>query len=192
MRSIIVIVVLVLSLISCKEFQTETFTASDKDLSARNAIADSVSIDFSTELLTTYDLSWKNKGLDTISVALYDSLLANDIALSILDTAYTVSVSSKNDTSYAIFSGTESDITVYIGDYMELRLVDQNGDTRLPDDKSWDLAAIYENLNGVTSTSYDIKSRYVFKALPQKTIFQFLRNDQVEVGKYSFKLIINQ
>ena len=81
MRSLLVIVVLVLSLISCKEFQTETFTASDKDLSARNAIVDSVSIPFSTAQLTAYNATWDNRGLDTISVALYDSLLANESRL---------------------------------------------------------------------------------------------------------------
>ena len=185
-----IIVVLVFLLIGCEEFQTETFSASATDLTAINALADSVSISFSTEPLKSFNDTWVNEGLDSIRVALYDTLMADSIVMSALDTAYTVTLPSENDTSYAVFSGATSGIIIFIGEFIDLKIVIDDGNTISPDDTSMELPAIYESLHGTTSTDYYVKSRYVFKDVPQNSIFQFIRNDQTK--KRNFKFIIIQ
>ncbi len=189
MRSIIV-VILTFFLMSCEEFQTESFSASDIDAKAVNALADSVFISTSTEQLSAFKATWKNKSLDTIRVALNDSLLSNGVILTVLDTAYSIKIPANNDTSYAAFTGGTSEAVLFVGEFIDVLLVDGNGSTTPPDDTSMELPAIYESLNGLASTDHYVKARYVFKEVPQNSIFQFIQTEQTKTT--TFNLIINQ
>lgn len=186
----IIFSVLTFFLMSCEEFQTETFSAPSTDVAAINALAADVSIPLSTVPISIYDSTWSNNGLDTIGVALYDSLELYDVLAAVLDTAYTIRFPASADTSYAAFSGGTSEIIIFIGEYIELNIVDGSGNIASPDDVPMELATVYESLNGPTSKDHYLKSRYVFKSLPQKAILQFIRTESTE--KSAFKLIINQ
>ncbi len=189
MRSIFSII-LIFFLMSCDEFKSESFSTSTTDSKAIDALADSVSKPFSTKLLNDYKSSWVNSRLDTIRTALHDSLTANGVVCEVLDTAYTVSVSAANDTSYAAFSGTTAGIIVFIGEYIDLNIIDAAGNAFAADDFSMELSTVYESLNGMTTTDHYLKSRYVFSALPQNTVLQFIKTEQTL--RNNFKLIINQ
>ncbi|KAA3609879.1 MAG: hypothetical protein D8M58_08455 [Calditrichaeota bacterium] len=187
---IFIITILMLSLFSCEEFQTESFSTSNVDKKAIAAIADSVSISFSTKALKAFNNKWENTALDTILVDLRDTLNTSGTVLSVLDTAYFLKIPSTNDTSYATFSGEASRIIIFIEDYIDIKILDSNGNPSDPDDTSMELPAIFESLYGTTSKEYYIRSRYVFNSVPDNAIFQFLKNDQTD--KNAFKLIINQ
>ena len=189
MRNIIV-AILAFFLMSCEEFQTESFSASDTDINAINALADSVSISLSAKSLINYDSTWSNTALDTITTQLYDTLAIDSVIAEVLETAYSLKIPADNDTSYVVFSVSTSKMIVFVGEYVDIKIVDSSGKTSLPDDTSMELTAIYESLNGLTSTDHYLKSRYVFNSVPQNAILQFLRTEQTE--KTKFNLIINQ
>ena len=170
--------------IGCGTYQTETYVISELDaLACQYLQSDSAQV-VETATLASFDSTWADSAIDKNISAIFDSLEANGIVVSVRDTVHRIGLSNNFDVTYAVLNSDGGEVVFFFNDYISMNVYGDDGKLISHKCNSISLEAIQE--------CPDMKTRIVYTLPGNKNLLQFIRSDQTANRSFNEVILPNR
>jgi len=185
--------------LNCSDFQDENFEISALDAKACELLAkaDSTSINFLLPSIQHYDSTLTNTAISENVIEIFDSLVRRELVVSAMDTGkFVLSFLAGVDTNYIALKVESSNIVIYLDDFVELKIIDPDGNYIQSTDTTIPLETVYYTSITEPETSdincTNLKGRSVYELTDKKYLLQIISTDQMEsVGFFAVVVLKN-
>lgn len=190
--NIILIALVALSFMSCKDFQGEQFNAPAREKQAIAVLQDTTGREVTAVAAAIYDTAWTDQNIANHVMALYDTLVTEKNIISVSDSGYIVHIPATVDTSYlAVKSSSAAGIVVYASDYIRARVLNKDKSIVDPSDVDIPQVTIAESISLVdaSTVTYSLKSRIALGTTQTEYILQIIKPEQKNTAAGALRTI---
>ncbi|MBL7093782.1 hypothetical protein ISS22_07395 [candidate division KSB1 bacterium] len=192
----LIIIFIFMIILTCSDFQDEDFEISALDAKACELLAkpDSSSINFLLPSIQDFDSILTNTIIFENVIGVFDSLDQRELVVSAMDTGkYVLLFLPGIDTNYVALIVESSDIVIYLDDFVQLNMIDLDGNFVEPTDTTIPLETVFYTIITEPETSdincTNLKGRSVYKLADKKYLLQIICMDQMESAGF-FALVV--
>jgi len=186
-------------LITCSDFQDEKYEISALDAKACELLTrpDSTSINYLLPSISDFDSTLTNSNITENIIEVFDSLVQRGMVVSEMETGkYVLIFSPGIDTNYVALKLESSNIIIYVDDFVELKIIDQDGNYIQATGTTIPLETAYYTTLTEPGTSeincFYLKGRSVYELTDKKYLLQIICTDQMEsVGHFAVVVLEN-
>ena len=183
---------LFLLIAACEDFQTKSYSMTDRDSKACMQLKDSVFQVISTASLSSYNPDWQNEQISQIAGEVIEALANDSIIVSENDQAYVLITGNDMDTTYVLLESQSASLTLYFDQALTQNLIAEDG-VFLP---ASDSVIPLETIGSCTKVVKDvyipvIKRRTAYALSGDRYLIQIIKTDQTEEMNIRLSVIAN-
>ena len=183
---------LILVIVSCEDFQTKSYSMTEKDSRACVQLKDTTFQVTFPARLTNYNPDWRNDQISQIAGEVIAALADDSLIVSENDLAYLMPTGEGKDTTYILLESQANSVTLYFDQAVEQNLIAQDGVLLLAADAVIPL----ETIGGCTQLEKDtyipvIQRRSVYNLSANQYLIQLIKIDQTAEDNIRLSVIAN-